>query len=145
MDFDLSKCIGFVTTSAIKTVTEDFNRRMIKYGSTRIQWIALYFLLNTDKEMSQKELAVLMNIQDPSLARLIDRMERDGLIRRIENQKDKRMKILELTEEGRLKAKSLMHYGQEFSDLLLEDISDEEVEIFHKVLSKMLNNIEKKQ
>ncbi|MCQ4935224.1 MULTISPECIES: MarR family winged helix-turn-helix transcriptional regulator [Anaerotignum] len=145
MDFDLSKCIGFVTTSAIKIVTEDFNRRMIKYGSTRIQWIALYFLLNTDKEMSQKELASLMNIQDPSLARLIDRMERDGLIRRIENQKDKRMKILELTEAGRLKAESLMHCGQEFSDLLLEDISDEDVEIFHKVLDKMLNNIEKKQ
>nr|WP_305144970.1 MarR family transcriptional regulator [Anaerotignum propionicum] len=118
---------------------------MIKYGSTRIQWIALYFLLNTDKEMSQKELASLMNIQDPSLARLIDRMERDGLIRRIENQKDKRMKILELTEAGRLKAESLMHCGQEFSDLLLEDISDEDVEIFHKVLDKMLNNIEKKQ
>jgi DNA-binding MarR family transcriptional regulator len=145
VDFDLSKCIGFVTTSAIKTVTEDFNRRMIKYGSTRIQWIALYFLINTDKEMSQKELAALMNIQDPSLARLIDRMERDGLIQRIENQKDKRMKILKLTEAGRLKAETLMHYGQEFSDLLLEDISDEEVEIFHKVLDKMLNNIEKKQ
>lgn len=145
MNFDLSKCTGFITSSANKTITEDFNRRMIKYGSTRIQWIALYFLINAEKEMSQKELASLMNIKTPSLARLVDRMERDGLIKRIENQTDKRVKILELTEEGKLKAERLMHYGEEFSNLLLEDISDEEVEIFYKVLDKMLNNIEKEQ
>lgn len=145
MDFDLSKCIGFVTTSAIKIVTEDFNKRMLKYGSTRIQWIALYFLYTSEKELSQKELAMLMNIQDPTLARLIDRMERDGLLHRFENPKDKRMKLLKLTEDGRLKAEKLMHYGQEFSDLLLEDITDEEVKIFNEVLRKMLHNIEKKQ
>jgi len=143
MDFDLSQCLGFVTTSAIKTVTEDFNKRMIKHGSTRIQWIALYFLLTADKEMSQKELATLMNIQGPSLARLIDRMERDDLLQRLENPNDKRMKILKLTENGRLKAEGLMQYGQAFSDLLLEDISDEEVKIFNQVLDKMLNNIKK--
>jgi DNA-binding MarR family transcriptional regulator len=144
VDFDLSKCIGFVTSTATKTVTKDFNRRMEKCGSTRIQWIALYFLLKADKAMSQKELAALMNIEDPSLARLIDRMERDQLLRRVENPKDKRIKILELTEVGRVKAEDLMPYGQEFSDLLLEDITDEEVEIFQKVLKKMVRNIEKK-
>ena len=143
MDFDLSKCIGFVTNTTTKAVTEDFNRRLEKYGSTRIQWIALYFLLKADQSMSQKELAALMNIQDPSLARLIDRMERDGLLRRIENPEDKRMKFLELTEAGRLKADALMPHGQEFSNLLLEDITDEEVEIFYRVLDKLLKNIKK--
>ena len=65
MDFDLSKCVGFVTTTAIKTIIEDFNRRMESHGSTRIQWIALYFLLRADTPMSQKELALLMNVQGP--------------------------------------------------------------------------------
>lgn len=144
MDFDLSNCIGFVTNTTTKAVTEDFNRRLEKYGSTRIQWIALYFLLQADQSMSQKELATLMNIQDPSLARLIDRMERDGLLRRIENPEDKRIKFVELTEVGRLKADALMPYGQEFSNLLLEDITDEEVEVFYRVLDKLLKNIKKK-
>lgn len=144
MDFDLSSCIGFVTNTTIKTVTEDFNRRVEKCGSTRIQWIALYFLLKADKPTSQRELAVMMNIKDPTLARLVDRMERDGLLRRIENPQDKRMKFLELTETGRTKAEAMMPLGKEFSDLLLEDITDEEVEVFQKVLDKMLNNVKKK-
>lgn len=144
MDFDLSSCIGFVTNTTIKTVTEDFNRRVEKCGLTRIQWIALYFLLKADKPTSQRELAVMMNIKDPTLARLVDRMERDGLLQRIENPQDKRMKFLELTEAGRTKAEAMMPLGKEFSDLLLEDITDEEVEVFQRVLDKMLNNVKKK-
>lgn len=144
VDFDLSSCIGFVTNTAIKAVTEDFNKRLEKYGTTRIQWIAMYFLLKADKPMSQKELAALMNVQDPSLARLIDRMERDGLLQRIENPQDKRVKFLELTETGRSKAEALMPQGEEFSNLLLENVTDEEIENFHRVLDKMLKNIKKK-
>lgn len=144
MDFDLSNCIGFVTNTAIKAVTEDFNKRLEKHGTTRIQWIALYFLLRADKPMSQKELASLMNVQDPSLARLIDRMERDGLLQRIENPADKRIRFLLLTEIGRSKALELMPQGEEFSSLLLEDITDTEIENFHRVLNKMLKNIAKR-
>lgn len=144
MAFDLSNCIGFVTNTAIKKITEDFNRRLEKKGSTRIQWIALYFLYDTKKIMSQKELAVLMNIQDSSLARLVDRMERDGLIKRIENSGDKRVKFLELTEDGRLKIEALLPEGERFSELLLEDITYEELVIFNKVVEKMLNNIKRR-
>jgi DNA-binding MarR family transcriptional regulator len=144
VNFDLSNCIGFVTSTAIKAVTKDFNKRLGKYGTTRIQWIALYFLLAADMPMSQKELAALMNVQDPSLARLIDRMERDGLLRRIENPMDKRVKFLELTETGRSKAVDMMPLGEDFSNLLLEDITKEEIENFHRVLDKMQKNIKKK-
>ena len=144
VDFDLSNCIGFVTNTAVKAVTEDFNKRLEKYGTTRIQWIAMYFLLKAEKPLSQKELAALMNVQDPSLARLIDRMERDELLHRIENPMDKRVKFLELTEAGRSKAEALMPHGEDFSNLLLEDITDEEIENFHRVLDKMLRNIKKR-
>ncbi|WP_227020032.1 MarR family winged helix-turn-helix transcriptional regulator [Sinanaerobacter chloroacetimidivorans] len=143
MTFDLSKCIGFVTDKATKTISEDFNRRLEKQGSTRIQWIALYFLANSDQLMSQKELAVLMNVQDSSLARLVDRMERDGLIKRVENPKDRRIKFLELTEAGYHKMEELMPEGQYFSDLLLENITEEELSTFQNVIHKMLNNIKR--
>jgi len=142
--FDLSNCIGFVTSTAMKEVTEDFNRRLEKYGSTRIQWIALYFLLRAKSPLSQKELAALMNVQDSTLARLIDRMERDGLLNRSENPNDKRMKFLELTEFGRTKAEELMPQGEDFSNLLLKDIPEEEIKIFNSVLDKILKNIDKK-
>ncbi len=143
MAFDLSKCIGFVTDTAIKEISEDFNRRLEKKGSTRIQWVAMYFLSKAEKPLRQKELAALMNIQDPTLARLVDRMERDGMIRRIENQKDKRVKFLELTDAGKTKVEALMPDGEAFSNLLLDGVSKEELEVFERVLEKLLINIKK--
>ncbi|MGI6727929.1 MAG: MarR family winged helix-turn-helix transcriptional regulator [Anaerovoracaceae bacterium] len=141
MEFDLSKCIGFVTDTAIKTITENFNQRLERLGSTRIQWIALYFLDCTEKAINQKDLAALMNVQDSTMARLVDRMERDGLIKRIEDPNDRRIKLLELTHNGKAKIDELMPAGIDFSNLLLKDISPEELEIFECVLSKMINNI----
>ncbi len=143
MSFDLSQCIGFVTDTAIKKISEDFNRRLEKKGSTRIQWVALYFLSKAEKPMRQKELAILMNIQDPTLARLVDRLERDNLISRIENKADKREKFLELTKIGQEKVSSLMPVGEHFSNILLEDVSKQELDTFEMVLSKMLCNIKK--
>ncbi|WP_024621522.1 MarR family winged helix-turn-helix transcriptional regulator [Metaclostridioides mangenotii] len=143
MKFNLSECIGFITNTTMKFVSEDFNRRLEAKGSTRIQWIALYFLNEENKSISQKELATLMNIKDSSLARLVDRMERDGLINRVENPKDKRVKFLELTNDGRNKIEILLPEGKYFSDLLLEDITEEELVTFYRVLDKMSNNIKK--
>jgi len=127
----------------MKFVSEDFNRRLEAKGSTRIQWIALYFLNEENKPISQKELASLMNIKDSSVARLVDRMERDGLIKRVENPKDKRVKFLELTNNGRNQIEALLPEGKYFSDLLLEGITNEELLTFYKVLDKMSINIKK--
>ncbi len=143
MKFNLSECIGFITNTTMKFVSEDFNRRLEAKGSTRIQWIALYFLNEENKFISQKELASLMNIKDSSVARLVDRMERDGLIKRVENPKDKRVKFLELTNNGRNKIEALLPEGKYFSDLLLEGITNEELLTFYKVLDKMSINIKK--
>ncbi|WP_236887741.1 MarR family winged helix-turn-helix transcriptional regulator [Metaclostridioides mangenotii] len=143
MKFNLSECIGFITNTTMKFVSEDFNRRLEAKGSTRIQWIALYFLNEENKPISQKELASLMNIKDSSVARLVDRMERDGLIKRVENPKDERVKFLELTNNGRNQIEALLPEGKYFSDLLLEGITNEELLTFYKVLDKMSINIKK--
>lgn len=83
----------------------------------------------------------MMNIQDSTLARLVDRMVRDELLIRVENQADKRVKFIELTEKGRMKIRDLMPIGENFSDLLLTNISSEELDSFQNVLDKMMHNI----
>lgn len=142
MEFDLSNCVAFITSATAKRVTEDFNRRLEKHGTTRIQWIALYFLHHATNPISQKELAAQMNVQDPSLARLMDRMERDGLVQRIENPEDRRMKFIVLTDLGRKKATELMPMGDEFSRIILKGIPEEKIGIFLEVLQKLNENLD---
>ncbi|WMJ75790.1 MarR family transcriptional regulator [Sedimentibacter sp. MB35-C1] len=109
-------------------------------GVTRVQWIALYYL-GKDEFISQKELAERMSVKESSVARLLDRMERDGLVERVRSEEDKRVINLRLTEKGRQRRAKLVPEGEKFERLLHKNISDEDMKIFTMVLSKMVNNI----
>lgn len=84
-----------------------------------------------------------MYIMDSSAGRLIDRLERDGLIQRERNTEDRRVIYLELTDKGDKLITDLMPLGIQFNNDLMEGIDDEEIRIYEKVLNKMLSNIAK--
>lgn len=126
----------------MKQITDVFGRRLEKKGVTRIQWIALYYL-GKSGTLNQNELAGYMDIKDSTVARLVDRMERDELVSRKKNEKDRRVTILSLTQKGKAMREELLPEGQIFSDEVMVGISDEELENFNNVMYKMLENVKK--
>jgi len=123
-----------------KVICDAFSERVMKLGVTRVQWIALYYL-GKEEFISQKELAEKMNIKESSVARLLDRMERDGLVERVKNENDKRVTNLSLTDKGKQYRIKLLPEGEKFEKLLYKNISEEEMKIFTTVLTKMVCNI----
>ncbi len=140
MFFNLNKCVGHITENAIKQISEAFGRRLQNVGITRIQWIALYYV-KTKGIISQRDLSNLMNVKDSSAGRLIDRLERDGLIQRERNDLDRRVIFIKLTVKGDELITKLMPYGSKFNDDLVAGIDEEDMIIYEKVLNKMLSNI----
>ena len=132
--------MGHITENAIKQISEAFGRRLKDTGITRVQWIALYYV-KTHKRISQRDLSNLMNVMDSSAGRLIDRLERDGLIERERNDVDRRVIRVKLTDKGDELITGLMPVANQFNDDLLEGIDEEELKIYDKVLRKMLSNI----
>lgn len=124
----------------MKQVREAFGQRLEESGVTRIQWKALYFL-GIDEKISQGELAKKMNVKDSTIGRLIERMERDGLIERERSSMDRRVVYVKLTESGTLYREELMPIGTKFSNDLVKGLTDEEIMIFDKVLNRMIENI----
>ncbi len=121
-------------------ISEAFGRRLECKGITRIQWIALYYLGLT-QNTNQKELALKMNIKDSSVTRLLDRLERDGLVIREKNPNDRRVTNVVLTEKGKEMREKMLPEGEKFSNMLLDGIDADELQVFEKVLSTMVNNI----
>jgi DNA-binding MarR family transcriptional regulator len=132
--------VGHITENAIKQISEAFGRRLQNTGITRIQWIALYYVKNKNK-ISQRELSNLMNVQDSSAGRLIDRLERDGLIERERNDTDRRVIYIKLSDIGDKLISDLMPLGIKFNDDLVSGIDEEELIIYERVLQKMISNI----
>jgi len=138
--FDLDTCVAFITNNAAKKLSECFNERLSKLGITRVQWIALYFM-GKYENISQGELGKKMDIKASSVARLIDRMERDGYVIRKRDPKDRRMTNLILTKDGKELRLKLLPEGEKMRKLASRGLTEEEIETFKKVLKKMTKNV----
>lgn len=134
--FSVEDCIGFITNKSAKKVSDIFNEILVSKGITRVQWIALYYIKER-KNINQQELAELMDIKNSTVARLLDRMQKDNLIIRFKDKKDRRNTFLNLSEKGRKLIESLYFLGEDFSLKLVEEISNEELEIFKKIIKKI--------
>lgn len=132
--------MGHITENAIKQISEAFSRRLQKTGITRVQWIALYYV-KTMEIISQRDLSNLMRVKDSSSGRLIERLERDGLLERQRNDIDRRVIYIQLTDKGDKLISDLIPIGDRFNEDLLKGIDEQELIIYEKVLQKMVSNI----
>lgn len=138
--FDLDDCIAFITNKSAKKLADEFNRRLQEHGTTRVQWIALFYIGKAG-EVSQKELSDYMDIKESSMVRLIDRMEKEELVERRKDSEDRRITKIILTDRGKFLKEELMPIGQEFQNDVVKGISKENLEVFKEVLQRMTYNI----
>jgi len=82
-----------------------------------------------------------MKKEKTTIARVIDGMEKKNLIRR-EKGIDKRNKICFLTDEGQKLMNEILPVVCEVNQRAIENITNEELEIFKKVIEKIKLNFE---
>lgn len=140
--FNLEDCIAFMTNKYNKEITELFNRRLQEHNITRVQWIALFYIGNNEG-ITQRDLAQILDSNESSIVRLIDRMEKENIVKREKDPTDRRITKLFLTEEGIKKRDEILPIGEKFSKDCIKGISDEDLETFKEVLNKMVKNLNK--
>lgn len=117
------------------------DERMRSYGVTSAQLPVLVALKNGERR-TQKELARIAGVEQPSMAQLLARMERDDLIRREPSPSDKRSSLIMLTQ----RAINTLEPGRDALRSVDADacagFSDEERKVFLGLLRRMAVNAE---
>jgi MarR family transcriptional regulator for hemolysin len=72
------------------------DKRLRPLGLSEAKWRTVLLLARSDHPVSQIELANLLGIEAPSLARLLDRLGADGWIERQTAEHDRRIKTIHL-------------------------------------------------
>lgn len=139
--FDIKDCVGIFATNESKKIGENFNSKLKEKGLTRVQWIALFYL-GESEDLSQTTLGKKMNIKNSTVVSLIDRLEREKLIIRKKTNLDRRKTLILLTELGKETREKTMYLGENFNENLRKDIDNEDLKIFKKVFRKMVENSE---
>ena len=95
---NLDRNFGFILHDVARLLRVTFDRRIKELGLTRSQWWVLTHLFRNDG-ITQSKLADWLEIERPTLGRLLDRLEANGWVRREADTQDRRAKRLFLTNE----------------------------------------------
>ncbi|WP_300562298.1 MarR family transcriptional regulator [Companilactobacillus sp.] len=137
--FKIEDYLAFITNQSGKLFSEALERDLRPYGVTRSQWIALYFIHETPL-ITQRQLAERMAIKEPSVVRLIQKMESDNYLIRVPDESDKRNKQLKLTDKGNKTCLTLLPVAEAFKDNTIRGISQEDLSTVMRVLNQMVDN-----
>ncbi|WP_288268772.1 MarR family winged helix-turn-helix transcriptional regulator [uncultured Methanobrevibacter sp.] len=80
--------------------------------------------------ITQKDLADEFNVSEGTVARAVKKLEDKGLIKRKENPKNRREKIITITDEGKDFASKVFDIDGEWEDEILNHLTEDERLIF---------------
>ncbi|QKC96054.1 MarR family winged helix-turn-helix transcriptional regulator [Mesorhizobium sp. NZP2298] len=117
--------------------------RRVKAFGFSIGQMPVIYLLRDGAAMSQKELARFAKIEQPSMAQMLARMERDGLIRRTPDPNDGRSSLISLTEATLKKLPAAREALDEGRDEALAGFSEDEVATLLGMLRRLNENLDR--
>lgn len=114
-------------------------RRLKESGLSMNSWLAIATLANESEPMTQKALAQVLGLEEPSMVPLIDRLVAQRLIERLQPEEDRRKRLLIVTVEGWTVFDKVKVEADQLRDELLADIDSNELAIAQRVLQQLLD------
>jgi DNA-binding MarR family transcriptional regulator len=141
MDKELLSSPGYLINRSARLSTRWIEPRLQKLGLAAAQ-IPVFGALKNLGPLSQKDLARLTNVEQPTMAQLLTRMERDGLIQRTPDPNDGRSSLISLTPlalKRSVPARAILFDG---SRTALKGFTPRETATLSRLLKRIVENLE---
>lgn len=135
---------GFLISRIKQTGTRIFDHMLAASGVDAFngaQGRILYVLWQHDG-ISISDLSAQTSLANTTLTSMLDRMEASGLVIRKSDPKDRRSKLIALTEKAKSLQEDYERISQEMSDLYYIGFSEQEISQFEAYLQRVLTNLE---
>lgn len=120
---ELTEYINYLLTKSQYKVFQNIHSVLKPYNVTPIQYDVLYCLWQKGNQ-TPKQIAAALKLETSSISKLLDQMDKKGLIQRYVNIEDRRYIIVMLTEKGRNLKEPLLHAVTQANQDLLVNIPE---------------------
>lgn len=138
---DPESLVGFWINRASRAVIRALDARLRPLGFA-MSYLPVMRALADGRSLSQKELAHLARVEQPTMAEMIVRMERDGVVLRKPNPDDKRGSLISLARPWRTRfpeARTVLLDGEREA---MTGLSDSERATLRELLQRVVTNLE---
>ena len=136
---------GFLISRIKQVGTRIFDRMLATSGIDSFngaQGRILYVLWQND-EISISNLSAQTSLANTTLTAMLDRMESIGLIVRKSDPRDRRNRLIALTEKAKALQDDYNRISQRMNEIYYTGFSETEIRQFESYLQRVLNNLEK--
>jgi len=121
-----------------KQVNKDFD----ELGLTCSQsGVLMFILMNKNKRINQRNIEKEFNLTNPTINGILNRLEKKGLIKRVNDDIDKRVKNIIPLKKAEDFVEAVKIKKEKMEQNMLKEINKDELNIFYNVLEKMINNL----
>ena len=115
---------------------------VLKPLGLRFAQIPVFVLLGRGTPMTQKALAEAAGIEQPSMAQLLARMDRDGLIQYAAHPTDARSRTITLANPGDPRISQGNRQLAELQQRAIAGLTDQQVQVLTQLLDQVRRNLE---
>jgi MarR family transcriptional regulator for hemolysin len=132
--------IGLQLSQAARTVSRAFDEVLEQAGGTLPVWLIL-LNLTIHRPPHQRALAEAVGVTDATLTHHLNAMEKRGLVTRRRDPENRRVHVVELTEEGGQAFLRLRETAIAFNTRLGEGLSAEDAATLTGLLDRLVANV----
>jgi DNA-binding MarR family transcriptional regulator len=145
MSQSLKDCPYYLVSRVYLAVTSALKKGMAASGVNNVKpaYIGVLFNLWSEKSLRPSELGRKAGLEPSSMTGLLDRMERDNLVKRTPDPRDRRASRIELTTDGIAAKEPVREAVTQILDTLFAGIPDTDLETTKRVLRTVLINCSK--
>ena len=137
--FRPSQGVGAFIGRARRTIVEAIDRKLAPLDISHAQWIVV-MLLGDGAASTAAELCKILIYDPGAMTRLLDRLEKKGVLRRVRAKDDRRTARLELTAEGKRLYPGILEALVEVFNHLLHGFSKSDARQLEDLLKRMVAN-----
>ena len=142
MSYRIEDHPGILLKKAARLFEQVANKKLDTLGVTHAQTVILIRLWERDGK-NQMELAKSAGLDQSTVVRLLDRMERDELIVRVQNKDDRRVFNFYLTEKAKKACQKLEAYSNSITEIAHESLSKKDIEKLTQLISTVVDNLQR--
>ena len=139
--FSRESSLGYQVNHLARLMAQALRRRIEPLGVVPGQFAQLLALYESDG-VTQAELCAEVGIEQPTMARTLTRMERDGLIVREPDPDDRRRSLIRLTDRARELEGALVEQARAVNAVAVDGLGEREAAAFLATLAKVIDNLE---
>ena len=128
----------------LHNLTDKYISSKLKEQGIAYKYVKYVMFLHDNKNHNQNEICDKLHYDKAHTSRILSVLEQDGYVEKIIDPQDNRKHIYDLTRKGNELADKVKQYMYEWQQIILADVSKEQIDACKDCATKIIDNATKK-